>query len=60
MMPAFRFGNFKGYNLLAIDSVDNSKAYVLGTRFIKSSQKVDKLKLANVSVDFKSANQVVQ
>ncbi|MDF9796457.1 3-phenylpropionate/trans-cinnamate dioxygenase ferredoxin reductase subunit [Catalinimonas alkaloidigena] len=47
---------FKGDTLLAVDAVNNAKAYVLGTKFIKSGQKLDKVKLANPSVALKPAN----
>ncbi len=46
---------FKGKNLLAVDAVNYAKAYVLGTRFIKNRQKIDKAKLANADTPFKPA-----
>ncbi len=51
---------FKGDTLLAVDAVNNGKAYVLGMKFIKINQKVDKTKLADSTVDFKPTNLVAQ
>ncbi len=50
---------FKDNDLLAVDAVNNAKAYVLGTKFIKGGQKIDKAKLGDPSVDFKPANLLV-
>lgn len=50
---------FKEEALLAVDAVNNGKAYVLGTKFIKSGQKIDKLKLADPAVAFNPANLLV-
>ncbi|WP_298319531.1 FAD-dependent oxidoreductase [uncultured Aquimarina sp.] len=44
---------FKDDELLAVDAVNNAKAYVLGTRFIQNKQKIDKSKLADVSISIK-------
>jgi len=41
---------FKDDELLAVDAVNNGKAYVLGGRFIKGKQKIDKEKLMDSSV----------
>lgn len=49
---------FKDDQLLAVDAVNNAKAYVLGTKFIKEGVKVDKLKLADPTVEFKPVNLV--
>ncbi len=46
---------FKGDTLLAVDAVNNAKAYVLGTKFIKGGTRVDKKQLADPTVDFKPA-----
>lgn len=45
----FRFSiwYFKGSRLLAVDAVNNPKAYVYGTKFIKEGLIVDKIKLGN-------------
>lgn len=44
---------FKEDELLAVDAVNNAKAYVLGTRFIKSKQQLDKEKLKDTSIPIK-------
>jgi len=44
---------FKGDRLLAVDAVNNAKAYVYGTKFIKSGDKIDKAKLVDLEVEFK-------
>lgn len=44
---------FKDNELLAVDAVNNGKAYVLGTRFIKANQQLDKTKLKDVSIPIK-------
>ena len=50
---------FQDDKLLAVDAVNNGKAYVLGGKFIKGGQKIDKIKLANPSVIFKPANLLI-
>ncbi|KMT64464.1 NAD(P)/FAD-dependent oxidoreductase [Catenovulum maritimum] len=47
---------FDNDTLLSVDAVNNAKAYVLGTKFIKSSSKLDKAKLADANVELKPAN----
>lgn len=47
---------FKGEELLAVDAVNNAKAYVIGTKFIKKPSIVDKEKLKDTSVLLKPAN----
>ncbi|TNJ45339.1 FAD-dependent oxidoreductase [Tamlana fucoidanivorans] len=44
---------FKDDELLAVDAVNFAKAYVLGTKFIKSGQKLDKSKISDISIPFK-------
>lgn len=44
---------FKDDELLAVDAVNNAKAYMLGTRFIQNKQKIDKSKLADMSIPIK-------
>lgn len=56
---SFSVWYFKGDRLLAVDAVNNAKAYVYGTKFIKSGQLVDKSKLANPEVEFKPTNLIV-
>lgn len=47
---------FKGNALLAVDAVNNAKAYVIGTRFIKGWKQLDKTKLVDPDVVLKPAN----
>lgn len=47
---------FKGDNILAVDAVNNAKAYVYGTKFIKSGDPIDKAKLVDLKVEFKAGN----
>lgn len=37
----------------SLDRVNNAKAYVLGTRFIKSGQTIDRSKLADPTINLK-------
>ncbi|MEP0212365.1 MAG: FAD-dependent oxidoreductase [Cellulophaga sp.] len=41
---------FKNDELLAVNAINNTKAYVLGTKFIKEGKKIDKEKLAKASI----------
>ncbi|TDT47333.1 3-phenylpropionate/trans-cinnamate dioxygenase ferredoxin reductase subunit [Maribacter spongiicola] len=41
---------FKDDELLAVDAINNAKAYMLGTRFIQKNQKIDKHKLSDISI----------
>ncbi len=52
----FSFWYFKGDELLAVDAVNNAKAYVIGTKFIKENKKINKTKLMDTSVPLKPAN----
>ncbi|MFY0653141.1 MAG: FAD-dependent oxidoreductase [Cyclobacteriaceae bacterium] len=47
---------FKDDELLAVDGVNNAKAYVVSTKFIKEGKKVDKVKLADPATVFKPLN----
>lgn len=47
---------FKEDTLLAVDAINNAKAYVIGTRFIKERQRIDKSRLVDPSVVLKPAN----
>ncbi|KAA2219680.1 NAD(P)/FAD-dependent oxidoreductase [Maribacter flavus] len=49
----FSIWYFKDDALLAVDAVNNGKAFVLGTKFIKNNTLVDKEKLADASIPFK-------
>jgi 3-phenylpropionate/trans-cinnamate dioxygenase ferredoxin reductase subunit len=50
---------FKGGTLLAVDAVNNAKAYVVGTRFIKSGALIDKVKLSDLAVALKPATLIL-
>lgn len=54
--PCFSIWYFKGDTLRSVDAVNNAKAYVVGTKFIKSNQRLNKVKLADASVALKPAN----
>ena len=54
--PCFSIWYFSGERLLSVDAVNNAKAYVIGTKFIKSGALVDKVKLADSKILFKPAN----
>ncbi len=51
---------FKGDELLAVDGINNAKAYVIGTKFIKSKSLVDKSKLRNSTEVLKPANLLIK
>ncbi|MCL4145873.1 UNVERIFIED_CONTAM: hypothetical protein GTU68_056720 [Idotea baltica] len=54
--PCFSIWYFRGNTLLSVDAINNAKAYVVGTKFIKSNQLVNKEKLADSTVEFKPVN----
>jgi len=54
--PCFSIWYFKGDTLLAVDAINNAKAYVIGTKFIKTDQMINKTSLADSSIEFKPAN----
>ncbi|MEX0288277.1 MAG: NAD(P)/FAD-dependent oxidoreductase [Flavobacteriaceae bacterium] len=56
---SFSVWYFKGDRLLAVDAVNNTKAYVYGTKIIKADQKIDKSKLVDPSEEFKLTNLLV-
>ena len=45
---------FKDEELLAVDAINNAKAYVMGTKFIKSRLMIDKNKLIDNRIDIKT------
>lgn len=51
--PKFSIWYFKGAELLAVDAVNNAKAYVVGTRLIKGKQPVDKTRIADPASEMK-------
>ena len=57
--PCFSIWYFSGDRLLSVDAINNAKAYVIGTKFIKTNQKINKVNLADASVEFKPANFVL-
>ncbi|SNR16608.1 NAD(P)/FAD-dependent oxidoreductase [Tenacibaculum jejuense] len=50
----FSIWYFKGEELLAVDSINNAKSYVLGTKYIKTKVRIDKVALVNPESDLKS------
>lgn len=44
---------FKNDKLLAVDAINNARAYMLGTRIIKNGKRIDKKKLVNTSIPIK-------
>lgn len=50
----FSIWYFKGNQLLAVDSINNAKSYVLGTKYIKTKAVIDKIELVNPESDLKS------
>ncbi len=50
---SFSVWYFKDGELLAVDAINNAKAYVFGTKFIKDGIAVDKSKLANPDIPMK-------
>mgnify|MGYP000261967305 CR=1 FL=1 len=51
---------FKDDTLLAVDAVNNTKAYVYGTKFIKGGQIINKSKLTDLNEEFKPDNLIEQ
>lgn len=51
---------FRGDQLLAVDAVNNAKAYVYGTKFIKSGDKINKEKLSDPAVECKPIHLLVE
>ncbi len=49
----FSIWYFKGDELLAVDSINNGKSYVLGTKFIKAGATIDKEKLKDPTSNLK-------
>ena len=52
----FSLWYFNNDKLLAVDAINHAKAYMLGTRWIKSEQILDKVKLANPSIELNQNN----
>lgn len=49
---------FKGDELVAVDAVNNAKAYVLGTKFIKDNTAINKANLVDAALLLKAENLV--
>ncbi|QEY12850.1 NAD(P)/FAD-dependent oxidoreductase [Cellvibrio sp. KY-YJ-3] len=47
---------FAGDELLAVDAINNAKAYVLGTKLIKTNSKINKTNLANSQYELTQEN----
>ncbi len=56
----FSIWYFKGEELLAVDSINNAKSYVLGTKYIKTKVSIDKVALVNSESDLKSITKINQ
>ncbi len=52
----FSIWYFKDETLLAVDAVNNARAYMLGTKFLQSGQTLDKHKLIDPSIELRPAN----
>ena len=54
----FSIWYFRGDDLLSVDAVNNAKAYVWGTKFLKSRVQIDKEKLKDSTVELKAIPKV--
>lgn len=52
----FSIWYFKGDRLLAVHAVNDAKAYMMGTKFIKTAKIINKHNLQDVNIPFKPAN----
>ncbi len=52
----FSIWYFREGKLLAVDAINHARAYMLGMKFLKTGQKVDKIKLVDSNVELKPAN----
>lgn len=52
----FSIWYFREDELLAVDAINHARAYMLGMKFLKTGQKVDKTKLLDPNVELKPAN----
>jgi len=57
---SFSIWYFADEQLLAVDAVNNAKAYMIGAKFIRQKSKVDKVKLGDPSTEFKPANLLLE
>ena len=58
--PAFSVWYFCGSELLAVDAINNARAYILGGKFIQSGKKIDQQKLADPEVPLKPAELILK
>ncbi|EIJ40738.1 NAD(FAD)-dependent dehydrogenase [Galbibacter orientalis DSM 19592] len=56
--PVISVWYFKDETLLAVDAINNAKAYVFGTKFLKNKIRVDKAKLKDISVPINNSLEV--
>lgn len=49
----FSIWYFRGNELLAVDAINHARAYMLGMKFLKTQQKIDKTKLLDPKVELK-------
>lgn len=54
----FSIWYFSDNRLVAVDAINNAKAYVIGTKFIKTNQRINKVNLADAPVELKPTNLV--
>jgi len=54
----FSIWYFREDELLAVDAINHARAYMLGMKFLKTGQKLDKTKLVDPNVELKPANLV--
>ena len=52
----FSLWYFKNEKLLAVDAINNAKAYVVATKMLKSGATIDQTKLANKAIDLRPEN----
>ncbi len=56
--PCFSIWYFKGNKLLSVVAINNARAYVYGTRFIKANEAINKVNLADPSIELNPDNLV--
>lgn len=56
----FSIWYFKDETLLAVDAVNNAKAYVFGMKFIKERKKINQTNLIDATIDFKPKNLLLE
>ena len=56
----FSIWYFSNDKLLAVDAVNNTRAYVYGTKIIKGGQRIDKSKLVDPAIELKLPNILIE